>query len=133
MPGLNYDKWANLNSDSDDEDATLLPDLKAKRPVSARSSKPAVSSAPDLTLAQRRKADADNVFNAVLGRRLDLETRGGFAEAIRLYEGALAALDSPSGVAAADGPALKLSCHMNVAAASIQLGAWAGQTNFFVA
>jgi len=129
MPGINYDKWASLNSDSDsDDDGNNAAPKANKSSAEARPSKTHVS-APDATtsVAQRRKAEADVVFNTVLGRRLDPTTRDGFTEAIRLYEGALAALPNSAtdSAAAARDADLKLSCHMNIAAASIQLAAWA--------
>ena len=139
MPGINYDKWATLNSDSDDDGGggNNAAQKANKSSTEARSSKATASAPESSTIAQRRKAEADVVFNTVLGRRLDPTTREGFTEAIRLYEGALAALPattSTTAAAAATGAGatkeldLKLSCHMNIAAASIQLSAWAQAT-----
>lgn len=125
----------NLDSDSDDEKdtkpETSAPPAKKTATPSAdtggRGNAPSTSADDVLTVARARKHEADTVLNAV-NNRADTPAATGFAEARRLYEGALSALDtcrarfgrsSPEG---REVEALSLSCHMNIVATAIQDG-----------
>ena len=121
----------NLDSDSDDERDTP-PAEKVGTPAPSsdtgvRGSAPSTSIDDVLIVARARKLEADTVLNAV-NNRADTPAATGFADARRLYDGALSALDtcrtrfgrsSPEG---REVEALSLSCHMNIVATAIQDG-----------
>ena len=124
----------NLDSDSDDEGAAGPgSNRKASATATATAGAAATTAASrgsnddQLMAARARKHEADKVLNAV-NNRADSPAATGFADARRLYEGALSALaacrtrfgrSSPEG-REVDG--LSLSCHMNVVATAIQDG-----------
>jgi hypothetical protein len=109
---LNYDRWKSLESDdSDDETPQKSTNLTRIQPSA-------------LSVAIARKAEADNILDAVNNRRtIDENASSAFARARSLYEGALIAVRDVVG-SDEEVSELRKSCHLNITAAALQERKW---------